>query len=183
MVLSDKTIRQYLQKNKITINPIDKNQIQPASVDLRLSNHYLTIDESQTEYITLNSSAKYREIISDEIIIPSRSFVLATTQEYISLPDDITGFIEGRSSIGRLGLFIENAGWVDPGFEGQITLELFNANIVPIKLQAYRRICQIVFVNLDQHCQNPYQGKYQKQKLATASKIYQDQEISQIKNK
>ncbi len=176
MVLSDKTIKKYIQNGRIGIEPLDKTQIQPASVDLRLSNHYLTIDESQTEYITLNSSAKYREIIGNEIIIPSRSFILATTQEYISLPDDITGFIEGRSSIGRLGLFIENAGWVDPGFEGQITLELFNANIVPIKLQTLRRICQIVFVKLDQLCQNPYQGKYQKQKFATASKIYQDED-------
>jgi len=176
MILSDKKIKEYLQAGKISITPLGENQIQPASVDLRLSNHYLIIDENHIECITLDSPARYREITSQEIIIPPKSFILATTQEYIKLPDNITGFIEGRSSIGRLGLFIENAGWIDPGFEGQITLELFNANVVSIKIRADRRICQIAFAELDQPCQNPYQGKYQKQRLTTQSKIYQDEE-------
>ena len=178
MILSDKTIRSYLKSGEIIIKPLSKNQIQPASVDLRLSNHYLLVDETQTENISLNSPLKYREVVEDEIIIPSKSFILATTQEYILLPSEITGFIEGRSSIGRLGLFIENSGWVDPGFEGQLTLELFNANIVPIKLKTGRRICQLVLAKLDQPCQDPYSGKYQKQKLATGSKIYKDEEAN-----
>ena len=176
MVLSDKTIKEYVQSGKIGIQPFNEKQVQAASFDLRLSDHYLMVDESQTEYIDFHRPVKYRQVISREIIIPPRNFILATTVEYFRLPDDVVGSIDGRSSIGRLGLFIENAGWIDPGFEGQITLELFNANIVPIKLTSGRRVGQIVFIKTDQPCQNPYHGKYQKQKFATASKIYQDED-------
>ena len=84
-------------------------------------------------------------------MIPPHGFVLGTTLEWIKLPNNITAFVEGRSSIGRLGLFIQNAGWVDPGFEGNITLELYNANQVPIELSSGRRICQLVFAELDQN--------------------------------
>ena len=163
MILSDKDIKEYLRDKRIVIKPISDSQIQPASVDLKLSNHYLVVDESRTEYISFDTPTEYRQIISEEIVIPSKSFILATTEEYIALPSDITGFIEGRSSVGRLGLFIENSGWIDPGFKGQLTLELFNANIVPIRLKTGRRICQVVLAKLNQPCQNPYNGKYQKQ--------------------
>jgi dCTP deaminase len=101
---------------------------------------------------------------------------LATTCEYIRLPADVTAFVEGRSSIGRIGLFIQNAGWVDPGFEGNITLELFNANRLPIRLVAGRRICQLVFARMDQAAQNPYSGKYQGQRQTTGSRIALDAE-------
>ena len=86
----------------------------------------------------------------------------------------MTAFVEGRSSIGRLGLFIQNAGWVDPGFEGEITLELFNANKCAIELQSGRRVGQLVFAQLDVHTLNPYQGKYQGQRGATGSRIFLD---------
>lgn len=89
--------------------------------------------------------------------------MLATTIETIELPENLTAFVEGRSSIGRLGLFIQNAGWVDPGFKGQITLELFNANRLPIELTIGRRICQIIISKVDQEAK-PYSGKYLFQK-------------------
>src|SRR5690606_36489379 len=120
----------------------------------------------------------YREIESDEITIPPHSFLLATTEEYIKMPDDLTAFVEGRSSIGRIGLFIENAGWVDPGFEGQITLELYNANSLPIRLKAGRRICQLVFCKMDQVALAPYRGKYQGQRRATGSRVFLDSEAA-----
>jgi len=110
------------------------------------------------------------------IVIPPHSFLLATTREYIRLPNDLTAFVEGRSSIGRIGLFIQNAGWVDPGFEGTITLELYNANRLPIRLQEGRRICQLVFARMDQVAHRPYQGKYQFQQRATGSRIAQEQD-------
>ena len=141
MILSDKTIKEMLSKKELVISPIKENSIQPASVDCHLGNHFLIIEDNQMECITLNSEMKYRELISDSVIIPPHSFLLATTEEYIELPDNITAFVEGRSSIGRIGLFIQNAGWVDPGFKGKITLELYNANSLPIRLQAGRRIC------------------------------------------
>jgi dCTP deaminase len=98
--------------------------------------------------------------------------------EYIRLPNNMTAFVEGRSSIGRLGLFIQNAGWVDPGFEGEITLELFNANKCAIELKYGRRIGQLVFAQLDKDALNPYRGKYQGQRGVTGSRIYLDTEIS-----
>jgi dCTP deaminase len=115
----------------------------------------------------------------EKIIIPPKSFVLGTTIEYIRLPANMTAFVEGRSSIGRLGLFIQNAGWVDPGFEGHITLELYNANCVPIELKAGRRLCQLVLASLDQKGV-PYKGKYNGQKNATQSRIYLDEDSEEL---
>ena len=98
--------------------------------------------------------------------------------EYIELPNHITAFVEGRSSIGRMGLFIENAGWVDAGFKGRITLELFNANSNPIELEAGRRICQLVFCKMDQVASKPYQGKYQGQLESVGSRVFKDAEVT-----
>ena len=86
-----------------------------------------------------------------------------------------------RSSIGRIGLFIQNAGWVDPGFKGQITLELYNANSLPIRLRVGRRICQLVFCKMDQQAKNPYDGKYQGQRFSTGSRVFMDSESKMIK--
>ncbi|PWM64612.1 MAG: dCTP deaminase, partial [Clostridiales bacterium] len=104
-------------------------------------------------------------------------FVLATTMEYFELPDDLTAFVEGRSSLGRMGLFIQNAGWVDPGFKGEITLELFNANRCAIELKSGRRVGQLVFAKMDFPALNPYSGKYQGQRGATGSRVYLDDKL------
>ncbi|WP_066172222.1 dCTP deaminase [Bacillus marinisedimentorum] len=174
MVLSDIRIKEMLKTGELSIDPITDGQIQPASVDLRLGGHFMKIDENAVTVMSLNEEAKYVEMETKEIVIPPQSFLLATTKEYIKLPNNLTAFVEGRSSIGRMGLFIQNAGWVDPGFEGQITLELFNANRVPIKLTADRRVCQLVFAEMDQECENPYRGKYQGQVNAVQSRVHQD---------
>lgn len=176
MILSDKKIKELLASKELSVTPLDEEQIQPASIDLKLGNHFLRVDENSITSMSLDEEAKYIEIIADEIIIPPLSFLLATTKEYIKIPNNITAFVEGRSSIGRLGLFIHNAGLIDAGFEGEITLELFNANRVPLKLKSDRRICQIVFHYMDQDAENPYNGKYQGQKHATGSRIYNDYE-------
>jgi len=177
MILSDKTIRQYIDEKKLVIDPLDDIQIQPGSVDLRLGNHYLKIDSHNVVNLDLISKPKYIEMIQDEVVIPPHSFLLATTREYVKLSDDLTSFVEGRSSIGRLGLFIQNSGWVDPGFEGEITIELYNANDLPIKLVSGVRICQLVFAKLDRVAQNPYRGKYQGQRKATGSRVSMDDEF------
>lgn len=187
MILSDKAIRDLLDQGKLVIDPIDDDQIQggafragiqiqPASVDLRLGTHFLKVDENDLPYIDLEKPAKYISFEREELILPPHSFILATTREYVKLPKHVTAFVEGRSSIGRLGLFIQNAGWVDPGFEGEITLELYNANQLPIKLKAGRRICQLVFAQMDQEAYFPYKGKYQGQRKATGSRVYHDME-------
>ncbi len=176
MILSDRTIKSLISKGELSISPMDESCIQPASVDCRLGTHFLVVEDRNTPVLELNSQIQYREYNGESIVIPPHSFLLATTVEYIHMPHDLTAFVEGRSSIGRMGLFIQNAGWVDPGFEGQITLELFNANSLPIRLISGRRICQLVFCKLDAMAQFPYQGKYLGQKNSTGSRIYQDQD-------
>jgi dCTP deaminase len=181
LILSGKTILEKIQKKELIIDPLTKEQIQPASVDLRLGNHFLVIDEHANAHLSLETKAKYREVVAEneKIVIPPLSFLLATTKETIELPNDLTAFVEGRSSIGRLGLFIQNAGWVDPGFKGQITLELFNANRLPIELTIGRRICQIVISKVDQEAE-PYKGKYLFQSGATESRIFQDDDFKYV---
>jgi dCTP deaminase len=174
VILSDATLKKLIQSGELVVEPLVENSVQPASIDCRLDRHFLMVDETRVASIDLNSEITYREYEGDEIIIPPHSFLLATTMEYIKVPNDLTAFVEGRSSIGRIGLFIQNAGWVDPGFEGQITLELYNANSLPIRLEAGRRICQLVFCRMDQAALTPYRGKYQGQRRATGSRIGRD---------
>jgi dCTP deaminase len=181
MILSDGTLKELIEKRYIEIEPLSEGQIQPASVDLRLSNYYLKVDENMLETIDLEKEIVYQEIIRDEIIIPPHSFLLATTLEKIKLPSDITAFVEGRSSIGRMGLFIQNAGWVDPGYNGSITLELYNANRLPIKLYSGRRVCQLVFARTDRDALIPYSGKYQNSSKATGSRAFLDIEVKATK--
>lgn len=178
MILSDIGIHKAIEEKKLVIEPFKKEAVQPASVDFHLGRHYLVIEDNEMSSIDLSSPVKYREIESDKVVIPPHSFLLATTQEYIRLPANITAFVEGRSSVGRIGLFIQNAGWVDPGFEGKITLELYNANSLPIKLDSGRRICQVVFCQTDQPVKNPYHGKYKGQTKTVGSKIHQDREVT-----
>lgn len=176
MILSDETLKMMIRDETLVVDPLEEGQIQPASIDLTLGSHFLKIDEHSDTALTLDSEIAYEEIEKDVIVIPPHSFLLAATREFVKLPNDVTAFVEGRSSIGRIGLFIQNAGWVDPGFEGTITLELYNANRLPIQLQSGRRICQLVFAKMDRETLAPYRGKYQGQVVATGSRVYQDAE-------
>lgn len=174
MILSDRTISEMLKDKTLVIEPAEAGQIQPASVDIRLGNTFSVVDDTPSGIITMNSQIAYKTITADRYLLLPGQFVLATTMEYIELPDDLTAFVEGRSSLGRMGLFIQNAGWVDPGFHGEITLELFNANRCAIELQSGRRVGQLVFAKMDAAAQNPYRGKYQGQKGATGSRVFLD---------
>ncbi|MGE0529474.1 MAG: dCTP deaminase, partial [Bdellovibrionales bacterium] len=124
MILSDKTLRQLIQSGELGVDPLNGESIQPASIDCRLGDHFLVVEDRQMHTIDLNSEIIYRQIHGTEITIPPHSFLLATTMEYVRLPRDLTAFVEGRSSIGRIGVFIHNAGGVDPGCVGLISLEL-----------------------------------------------------------
>ncbi len=179
MVLSDVTLKELLETGELVVEPLVANAIQPASIDLTLGDHYLEVEARKDQTVlSLDKPIEYTEKTGHTLEIPAQGFLLATTREYVKLPNDMTAFVEGRSSIGRMGLFIQNAGWVDPGFEGQITLELFNANRLPICLEAGRRICQLVFCKMDRPTPRPYRGKYQGQKNSTGSKVFQDSEVS-----
>lgn len=177
MILSDKSIFKMLQNKELTITPLDPKQVQPASVDIRLGSTFSIVEDSPSGVITMDREICYKTIESDTYTLLPNQFVLATTMEYFELPDDLTAFVEGRSSLGRMGLFIQNAGWVDPGFHGEITLELYNANRCAIELRAGRRVGQLVFAEMDDTALNPYQGKYQGQRGATGSRVFLDTEL------
>jgi len=179
VILSDRTIKRMLDSGELGIEPMDEAQIEPASVDLRLGNTFLT-PRASNGVCSMSEPPEYEEVTADEFVIPTRGFVLATTIEIIRLPNDLTAFVEGRSSVGRLGLFIQNAGWVDPGFEGAITLELYNANNAPMRIEAGRRICQLVMAQADQVVDHPYRGKYQGQRVTTGSRIHLDKESQHV---
>ncbi|MDX8046463.1 dCTP deaminase [Gracilibacillus sp. S3-1-1] len=145
MILSGQTIKQLIQDEQMSVTPFKEISRQPASIDLRLGKDFLLIDDESTPTLTVNKEASYHNIQVPEgevITIPPKTFMLGTTLENVRLPNGLTAFVEGRSSIGRLGVFIQNAGWIDPGFAGQITLESFNANRVPVELQMGMRVCQ-----------------------------------------
>ena len=177
MILSDKTLTKMIEEKTLVVEPIEEGQIQPASIDIRLGNTFSIVEDTSTGIINLENEIKYKTITTDSYILLPNQFVLATTMEYFDLPDDLTAFVEGRSSLGRMGLFIQNAGWVDPGFKGEITLELYNANRCAIELKAGRRVGQLVFAKMDETALNPYNGKYQGQRGATGSRVFMDKEI------
>lgn len=177
MILSDKTIARMLREKTLQISPLENGQIQPASVDIRLGDTFSVVEDLSSGIINLEDEIQYKTIKAEKYLLLPGQFVLATTMEYVSLPDDLTAFVEGRSSLGRMGLFIQNAGWVDPGFQGEITLELFNANRCAIELSSGRRVGQLVFAKMDERAEHPYRGKYQGQRGVTGSRIFMDQEI------
>lgn len=163
-----------LNDHSLVVTDLEPEQIQPASIDIRIGNTFCIVEDSPSGIINLEDEIQYKQITAEKYTLLPGQFVLATTMEYVELPDDLTAFVEGRSSLGRMGLFIQNAGWVDPGFKGEITLELFNANRCAIELCAGRRIGQLVFAQLDEKALNPYRGKYQGQRGATGSKVFLD---------
>ena len=182
MILSDKTLSKMVANGLIdfdrsdtTIETVYETQIQPASLDITIGDTFSTISNVQNGgIIDFDVPVEYRTTKRDSYVLLPKQFVLATTREYIKLPNNMTAFVEGRSSIGRLGLFIQNAGWVDPGFEGQITLELFNATEWALNIKAGDRVGQLVFAKMDRDAVNPYKGKYQCQTGATGSMLYKD---------
>lgn len=177
LILSDQDIRREIEEGELVIEPFNPSNVEPASLDLRIGNHFKRLDTSMETCISMDKEMQYEEIVADEVVIPPKEFRLATTVEYIELPPSIGGNVQGRSSIGRLGLFTENAGWVDPGYSGEITLELFNANSLPIKVKAGKRVCQMVFEYMDSPCEEPYSGKYVGQSGATGSRVHRDRDV------
>ncbi len=196
MLLNDKQIRELIENRELVIEPFDPNSIQPASIDLRLGNRFRifrrgaievidpkTFKDELVEVKERDGEKKelytFTEVIETEkpFIIYPGDFVLASIKEYIKLPRYVAAQLHGKSSIARLGLLIHtSAGWVDPGYEGHLTLEIFNANCVPIKLYPGMKIAQLQLFKIEEP-EKDYKekgGKYVKEKGATSSKIYLD---------
>ena len=186
-ILSDETLLKYIEEERIGIDPYpEKSQLQPCSIDLRLGNEFKQFIKGFEIIDTVGHTDIEELMTSNDVhddshmIIAPHSFVLATTKEYIKVPDDLVARVEGRSSLGRLGLTMHvTAGFIDSGFEGNITLEIANLSDKAIILYPNQRVCQIVFEELDKPCRVPYgalsrNSKYQGQTSVECSKINKD---------
>jgi dCTP deaminase len=161
-VLSDGTIRRLIAEGRVRVDPFDDTMVQPASIDLRLGSSFRVFHNHRIGAIDLadppRNLTEHVEIGEEEsFVIHPGEFVLGRTQEHVELPDDIVARIEGKSSLGRLGLIVHaTAGFVDPGFTGTLTLEITNLTRVPIILWPGKPIAQLSFMALDQPAQRPY---------------------------
>lgn len=177
MVLSDVSIRKRIASGDLEITPYDDGLIEPSSVDLRLGDEFKIVERT-SDFHTIDTSipddnSLEYTAISDEVLLRPGQFVLATTEEEVRLPDDLSANVLGRSSLGRLGISVhQTAGYIDPGFHGEVTLELSNHGPAPVRLYAGDRICQIVFHELSTPAETPYGhdgSQYQGQRGATPS--------------
>ena len=180
-VLSDGTIRRLVEEGRIVIDPWDPELVQPASVDLKLGDTFRVFHNHRTAAIDLrepptNLTEEIPVADGEAFVIHPGEFALGRTEEWVELPDDVVARIEGKSSLGRLGLIVHaTAGFVDPGFKGTLTLEITNLTRVPIKLYPGLLIAQLSFMGLDAPAQRPYGSAelgshYQGQTAATESR-------------
>jgi dCTP deaminase len=184
VLLSDRDIRAELDAGRVALEPFDEAMIQPSSIDFRLDrffrvfeNHrYPHIDPAQDQ----SDLTRMVETVGEEpFILHPGEFVLGSTYEVVSLPDDVAARVEGKSSLGRLGLLTHaTAGFVDPGFSGHVTLELANVATLPIKLYPGMKIGQLCFFRLSSPAEHPYGSekygsRYQGQRGPTASRSFQ----------
>jgi dCTP deaminase len=162
VILSDRTIRESLETGRIVIEPMDESAIQPSSVDVRLDHRFLVFRNHTRGFIDvkedLSDLTEAVEATSERpFILHPGEFVLGSTLERLALPDDLVARLEGKSSLGRLGLLIHStAGFVDAGFDGQITLELSNVASLPITLYAGMRVGQVSFMQMTTAAEHPY---------------------------
>jgi dCTP deaminase len=191
MILSDTDILARLREGDLVIDPLDDvdQQVQPASVDLRLGSEFLEFQRTNISCIHPTREEEVGEYISetvvaegDEFILHPGDFVLGTTKERVEMPADLVANVEGRSSLGRLAVVVHaTAGFVDPGYRGQVTLELSNLGTAPVALTPGMRVSQLVFTELTSPAERPYGSergsKYQDQHGPQASRIGDDPEF------
>jgi dCTP deaminase len=183
VVLSDRTIRAEIEAGRIEIEPFDEDLIQPSSVDVRVDRRFRVFHNSRYAFIDVRKQmedlTELVEVGEDEpFILHPGEFVLGQTLEHVTLPDDLVARLEGKSSLGRLGLLIHStAGFVDSGFSGNLTLELSNVANLPITIYHGMPIGQISFMRMDGPVERPYgsrenRSKYQGQAEPTPSRFY-----------
>ena len=162
MILSDRDIKRQIDEGRIIIDPVNEQDIQPASVDVRLGTNFRVFRDSTSAFIDpANLDSDITESIDVEMggtfVLHPGQFALGTTLERIAIPDDILGRLEGKSTLGRLGLLIHStAGYVDPGWDGELTLELSNVANLPILLHPGMRIGQMCFETMSSPVDRPY---------------------------
>lgn len=183
MFLSDKDIFQRIKNKEIIIEPFERKHLEPASYDLRLHTNFRVFKRSTVTHVDVAEEFDVTELVKVKkdgpFVIHPGEFILASTFEKITMPNDLLGFLEGRSSLGRLGLIVHaTASHIPPGFSGYLTFEMSNLSILPVKLYAGMRVAQLSFTELSSKVIRPYgkkgSNKYQGQEPPTASRIWKD---------
>jgi dCTP deaminase len=183
VLLSDRDLRKELESGRLGLDPFDEAMLQPSSIDVRLDRFFRVFNN--TKYTHIDPSRQQDDLTSlveadgdEPFVLHPGEFVLGSTFETVSLPDDLAGRLEGKSSLGRLGLLTHStAGFIDPGFEGHITLELSNVANLPITLWPGMKIGQLCLFRLSSAAENPYGStaagsRYQGQRGPTPSRAY-----------
>lgn len=183
MILSDRDIRKAIRSKKLVIEPFEGECVQPSSYDLKLAGRVRVFDNHKAGEIDVRNKqdiSRMVKINGEGFVLHPGEFILGSTVENFVIPRDLAGKLEGKSSLARLGLVIHaTAGYVDPGFEGQLTFEMSNISRSPIRLYAEMKVAQICFMMMSSPVEVPYGdkklgSKYFGQKGPTASKIYLD---------
>ena len=191
VLLSDRDILTELDSGRVQLDPLSRDMIQPSSIDVRLDKFFRVFDNHKYPHIDpaadQSDLTREVEVTSDEtFVLHPGEFVLGSTYEVVSLPDDIAARLEGKSSLGRLGLLTHStAGFIDPGFSGHVTLELANVATLPIKLYPGMKIGQLCFFRLSSPADNPYGSakygsRYQGQRGPTPSRSHSNFHRTQI---
>ncbi|ABY23946.1 deoxycytidine triphosphate deaminase [Renibacterium salmoninarum ATCC 33209] len=185
MLISDRDIRTQIDSGRIVLDPFEPSMVQPSSVDVRIDKLFRLFDNHKYAHIDPAEEqpelTRLVEVAADEpFILHPGEFVLGSTYEAVTLPDDVAARLEGKSSLGRLGLLTHStAGFIDPGFSGHVTLELSNMATLPIKLWPGSKIGQLCFFQLSSPAEHPYGSgaygnRYQGQRGPTASRSHQN---------
>ena len=185
MLLSDRDLRAEIDAGRITVEPYDTSMVQPSSIDVRIDRYFRVFHNSRYTHIDVAREMEdLTELVEpkgdDPFLLHPGEFVLGSTLECVTLPDDIAARLEGKSSLGRLGLLTHStAGFIDPGFTGHVTLELSNVANLPITLYPGMKIGQICFFRLSSPAEKPYGhgatgSRYQGQRGPTPSRSYKD---------
>jgi dCTP deaminase len=185
VILSDRSLREAIDAGRLVVDPLDDDAIQPSSIDVRLDNRFRTFYTARHPYIDvklpMDDLTELVEVKPDEaFILHPGEFVLGSSRERIGIPPDLAARLEGKSSLGRLGLMTHStAGFLDPGFQGHVTLELSNVANLPITLYPGMRIGQIAVFQLTTPAERPYgsrgvRSKYQGQRGPTPSRYWEN---------
>ena len=191
MLLSDRDIRAEIESGRIGLEPFDPAMVQPASVDIRLDRFFRTFENHRYQFIDPREDqpdmTRPLEVRPDEpFVLHPGEFVLGSTFEVVTLPDDVAARVEGKSSLGRLGLLTHaTAGFIDPGFSGHVTLELSNVANLPVTLWPGMKIGQLCFIKMSSSSEHPYGSsiygsRYQNQRGPTASRSFQNFHITDV---
>jgi dCTP deaminase len=191
VLLSDRDIKAEIDSGRVHLEPYDEEMVQPSSIDVRLDKYFRLFDNHKYPFIDpAEDQPDLTRLIEVErgepLILHPGEFVLGSTFEVVTMPDDLAARLEGKSSLGRLGLLTHStAGFVDPGFSGHVTLELSNVATLPIKLWPGMKVGQLCFIRLSSPTENPYGSakygsRYQGQRGPTASRSFQSFHCTEV---